>query len=85
MKKGKSLLTFDKTDLQESLSEAKDSLSDAESESAKSIEKAQKQLAEAQEEPTPISPLSRAKPLRRLRKSAFPQFVSLRSSTPALK
>lgn len=49
MKKGKSLLTFDKSDLQESLSEAKESLSDAESESAKSIEKAQKQLAEAKE------------------------------------
>ncbi|MDY3774662.1 MAG: efflux RND transporter periplasmic adaptor subunit [Eubacterium sp.] len=50
VKKGKSLLTFDKSDLQESLSEAKESLSDAESESAKSIEKAQKQLAEAKEE-----------------------------------
>lgn len=50
MQKGKSLLTFDKNDLQESLSEAKESLSDAESESAKSIEKAQKQLAEAKEE-----------------------------------
>ena len=50
VKKGKSLITFDETDLQESLSEAKDSLSDAQSEGASSIEKAQKQVSDAKSE-----------------------------------
>lgn len=50
VKKGKSLIIFDETDLQESLSEAKDSLSDAQSEGASSIEKAQKQVSDAKSE-----------------------------------
>ena len=50
VKKGKSLITFDETDLQESLSEAKDSLSDAQSEGSSSIEKAQKQVSDAKSE-----------------------------------
>ena len=50
VKKGKSLITFDETDLQESLSEAKDSLSDAQSESSSSIQKAQKQVSDAKSE-----------------------------------
>ena len=50
VKKGKSLITFDETDLQESLSEAKDSLSDAQSEGSSSIQKAQKQVSDAKSE-----------------------------------
>lgn len=50
VKKGKSLITFDETDLQESLSEAKDALSDAQSEGSSSIQKAQKQVSDAKSE-----------------------------------
>lgn len=50
VKKGKSLITFDETDLQESLSEAKDALSDAQSEGSSSIQKAQKQVSNAKSE-----------------------------------
>lgn len=50
VKKGKSLITFDETDLQESLSEAQDSLLDAQSEGASSIQKAKKQVSDAKSE-----------------------------------
>ena len=49
VKKGDTLVTFDQTDLEESLAEAKESLSDAESEAARNLESAQDKVTEAKE------------------------------------
>ncbi len=48
VKKGDVLVTFDESDLEDSLSEAKESLSDAESEAARNLTSAKKKLSEAQ-------------------------------------
>ena len=47
VKKGDTLVTFDKTDLKEALSEAKENLADAKSEASDNLESAEKKLSEA--------------------------------------
>lgn len=49
VKKGQTLLTFDKTDLLETLSEAKENLSDVKSQTSSELSSAERKLAEAKE------------------------------------